>query len=293
MSLSPPRGPGLPLNALRAFEAAARLGGFAAAAEELCVTPGAVAQQVKSLEAMIGAPLFHRLAHGVELTERGAAAAADLSEAFDRLGAAAAALRAGAGPRTVRIVALPAIAQLWLSPRLPGLRKAAPDVIISVSATERAPHMLRESADLAIFFDEAEGAAERVDLGPDVIFPVCAPSVARRLRRPADLAREVLLTDAAWPDDWRLWSAAAEGAPARPPRGPVFSLYSLAVETAESGGGVLMGHAQLLRQRLKSGRLIAPFAERVSTGRRLTISLTSRAAQNPAAARVASILAAG
>ncbi len=291
MSLAPPRPPALPLNALRAFEAAARRGGFAAAAEELCVTPGAVAQQVKALEAAIGAALFERNAKGVRLTKLGAEAAEGFAAAFDALGAAAARLRAEAGPREARIAALPALAQLWLSPRLPAIRAAAPGLSISVTALERAPNLLREPFDLAVFYEPAEGAAETRDLGPDVIFPVCAPSVARRLRRPADLAREALLTDSAWAGDWALWAAAAEGAPARPPAGPVHSLYALALDETAAGGGVLIGHLHLVRRAMKTGRLVAPFPERVALDRRLTISLAPAAGAGPAA-KVAAMLAA-
>ncbi len=291
MSLSPPRGSGLPLTALRAFEAAARLGGFAAAAEELSVSPGAVAQQVKALEAAIGAPLFERRAQGVAPTPLGAEAARGFTAAFDALGAAAARLRAGAGPRAARIAALPALAQLWLSPRLPALRAAMPGIALSVTALERAPNLLREPFDLALFYEPAEGAARSLDLGPDVIFPVAAPSVARRLRRPADLAREALLTDAAWPGDWALWAEIAPGAPRRPPAGPVHSLYALAVEEAASGGGVLIGHSHLVRAAIKAGRLVAPFPERRALPRRLTLSL-SPAAEGGPAARAAAMLAA-
>lgn len=283
----------MPLTALRAFEAAARLGGFKAAADELSVTPGAVAQQIKSLEAAIGAPLFTRLAQGVELTPLGASAAGELGAAFDRLGAAAASLRAGAGPRIVRIAALPSVAQLWLSPRLAGLRKSAPEITVSVAAVERAPNLLRETFDITVFYGEAEGAADVIDLGADVIFPVCAPSISRRLRRPADLAREVFLNDADWADDWALWAASAPSAPRRAPAGPVYTLYALAVEAAESGGGVLIGHSHLVRRHMKTGRLIAPFPERVTTGRRLMLSLARPKTENSAAARIAGMLAAG
>ncbi|WP_340109773.1 LysR substrate-binding domain-containing protein [Pikeienuella sp. HZG-20] len=279
------------MTALRAFEAAARLGGFAAAAGELSVTPGAVAQQIKALEAAIGAKLFTRGARGVALTALGKAAAADLGAAFDRLGSAAAALRAGAGPGAVRIAALPAVAQLWLSPRLAGLRRAAPEITVSVSAVERAPNLLREPFDIALFYEAAAGAGAVRDLGADMIFPVCAPAVARRLRRPADLAGEVLLTDAAWAEDWALWAAAAPEAPRLAPAGPVFSLYALAVEAAESGGGVLIGHGALVRRGMRAGRLVAPFSERAPTGRRLTLSVAPVEAD--AAARIAALLAAG
>lgn len=108
-----------PLNALRAFEASARLGGFKAAAAGLSVTPGAVAQHVKTLESWAGAPLFERMSQGVRLTPLGQAVAEDFSLAFDRLGAAVARLRADARPKQVRLAVLPSIAQLWLARRMP------------------------------------------------------------------------------------------------------------------------------------------------------------------------------
>ena len=112
-----------PLVAMRAFEAAARLGGFKAAAIELSVTPGAIAQHVKTLESWTGSPLFERMTHGVKLTALGESVIADFSEAFDRLGIAIQRLRENAGPEVIRIAVSTDIAQLWLSPRLTELRK--------------------------------------------------------------------------------------------------------------------------------------------------------------------------
>ena len=112
MSVQPPRPKGPPLNALRAFEAAARLGSFARAANELCVTPGAVAQHISSLESWAGAPLFQRRARGVALSPLGRAVAPALGEAFDRLADASHLLRRMAAPAQIRIATLPSIAQL-------------------------------------------------------------------------------------------------------------------------------------------------------------------------------------
>ncbi|CAM5336054.1 hypothetical protein FALB51S_01199 [Frigidibacter albus] len=120
MSVAPrsPKGP--PVTALRAFEAAARLGGFAAAAEELCVTAGAISAHVKALEDDLGAPLFDRQTRGVKLTPLGARVLPDLSAAFDRLGMSVQMLRAEAGPRQVHIATLPAIAQPVAEPAAAG-----------------------------------------------------------------------------------------------------------------------------------------------------------------------------
>lgn len=285
MSLSPPRPRPAPLNALRAFEAAARHGGFAAAAAELCVTPGAVAQQVKALEAELGAPLFRRRAQGVALTPLGAKALAEFSPAFDRLGAAMQAVRAAARPSEARIAALPAIAQLWLSPRLPAIRAAHPEAAISVHALERPPNLTREPYDLAIFLEPAAGAAQ-VLAGPRMMAtPVLAPALASELRTEADLLSLPRLSDAMWAEDWALWSSEAG-----PDRGAVFSLYSLAVEEAVNGAGALIGRSPLTDGRLASGTLIAPFARRVPVGAALTLSLSTSPDDAPLASAIANAL---
>lgn len=276
MSVEPPRPKSPPLNALRAFEAAARHGAFTVAADELCVTPGAVAQQVKNLEDWVGAPLFNRKAQGVVLTPLGAETARDLTLAFDQIGAASQKLRLGGRPTEVRVAALPSIAQLWLSPRLPAIREAAPNIAISVFALETPPNMRRDHFDLGIFYQPSDGAASAIDLGPDEIFPVCAPGAS------ADAPK---LFDAAWADDWTRWSGAAT-----PTNGPVFSLYSLAVAEAAAGAGVLIGHSHLVADHIARGDLIAADERRVKLERSLTISFATKDAV--AAQKVAEMLAA-
>ncbi|MEM7547143.1 MAG: LysR substrate-binding domain-containing protein [Pseudomonadota bacterium] len=290
MALNPPRPPSLPLNALRAFESASRLGGFKAAAEELCVTPGAVAQQIKVLEAAVGAPLFWRSAQGVSLTALGAATAAEFSAAFDLLGVATSRLRSGAAPNVVRITALPSLAQLWLGPRLADLRARLPGVTISVTAAERPPHLLREPFDIALFFEPAAGASAAYNLGEDEIFPVCAPALAKRVHVPADLAGLVLLSDASWASDWDHWAATVPEVPQARPAGPVFSLYALAVSEAVAGAGFLMGHRHLVSDPLKSGALVAPFDDSAMLDRHLMLSVAPTAEQATGAARVAEML---
>jgi LysR family glycine cleavage system transcriptional activator len=285
MSLTPRRPRLVSLNALRAFEAAARLGGFRAAAEELSVTPAAVAQQVKALEDWAGAPLFERQRRGVRLTRLGARTAAALTPGFDAIGAAAGALRAEAAPDALAIAALPSLAGLWLTPRLAGLRAALPGAAISVTAMERPPNLAREPFDLALFYAPAPGAAETVDLGADEIAPVAAPAVAARLRRPADLVGETLLADAHWAEDWPAWLRAA-GAPALSPQS-THSLFALALAEAEAGAGVLIGHRHLTAAAERAGRLVRPFAETLRLDRALTLS---RATEKPAALAAARLL---
>lgn len=266
MPVAPPRPKDLPLTALRAFESAARLGGFAAAAQELGVTPGAITAHVKQLEQTLGAPLFARGPRGVRLTTLGQQVLPAFTQAFDTLGAAVNDLRAAAAPRTVHIATLPAIAQLWLSPRLPALRAAAPDITVSITALEQPPNLKRSPHDLSLFFDNDPDGR----LAADVIFPVCAPALAARLSGPQDIARFPCLSDATWSDDWALWSATLADPPAIP-QGPSFSLYALAVEETVNGAGLLIGHEALVASHLADGRLVAPFPQRLTLQRGLRL----------------------
>ena len=271
MSLSPPR-PVMPsLNALRAFEAAARLGSMVLAASELSVTPGAVAQHVKSLEAWAGQKLFHRRAQGIELTQLGSSVLADFTGAFDQLGEAVQKLRAEAAPQEIRIAALPAIAQLWLSPRLPELRVSMPEVTVSIAALEQPPNLSREPFDLSIFLEPHPVGVGGIRVCDDVILPVCSHSVASRLKRITDLAGAVFLHDTRWEKDWRIWLDEALPDRKFDTTGPQFSLYSLAVEEAKNGAGVLIGHEFLLQEQLKNGELVAPFSRAVEPDQSLVI----------------------
>ncbi|MGR3622603.1 LysR family transcriptional regulator [Pseudophaeobacter sp.] len=267
MAVAPPRPKSIALTALRAFEAAARLGGFSAAAEELGVNPGAISAHIKALEAELGAPLFQRSPKGVVLTALGAQALPGFRQAFDQMGLAVQQLRDAAAPRVVHIATLPAIAQFWLSPRLPQLRAEMPGTEISITALEQPPNLKRTPYDLCLFYDADQGEI----LSRDVIFPVCNPAVAAELHGPQDLSRIACLSDTSWQQDWHDWLSGSAAPQNITPRGPVYSLYALAVEEALNGAGVLIGHEALLASHLQSGRLVAPFSQRVTLPRALRL----------------------
>lgn len=290
MPVAPSRPKGPPLNALRAFEAAARLGGFSAAAEELCVTPAAVAQQVKSLETWAGAALFERRSQGVRLSAIGRAVLADFTHAFDKLGEASQKLRRQATPHQVRIAALPSVAQLWLSRRLPRVRAAMPGLAISVTALETAPNLRREPFDLAIFYETLPTAAGTITVCDDVIYPVCAPAVAAGLSTPADLAAMRFIHDETWKGDWRHWLDAVSPGLSVDTTGPSFSLYALALEEARNEAGILIGHDALVGDLVASGALVAPFGERVRLQRALTMSVAEAGQASPHLRAVINIL---
>lgn len=293
MPVAPPSPRHPPLNALRAFEASARLGGFTAAAQELCVTPGAVAQQVKSLENWAGAALFERYPQGVRLTPLGMSVREHFIAAFDQLGDAVQLLGKRAKPKSVRIAALPSIAQLWLSPRFAAIRAAAPEMMVSVTALESPPNLRREPFDLSIFFRDKPLGADTLELAADIIFPVCAPEIAARLHHPLDLAKENFLHDLSWPEDWSRWIASALPDATLDTRGSVFSLYSLAVEEARNGAGVLMGHQALVAAHLAAGTLVAPFQMCVELPRALSVTLARSAADDPMLGKIIAALTPG
>ena len=273
MPVSPPRPKGPPLNALRAFEAAIRLGGFAQAADELCVTPGAISQHIKALEDWAEAPLFERRSQGVVPTEFGLSLAAPFATAFDSIGQAVRHLRSGAQQQTIHIAALPSVAQLWLSPRLPMIRTALAGHRLSVTALESPPNLQRELFDISIFLDTPTGQPGETILAEDTIFPVCSPEVAARLKSPEDLLNETWLYDAVWADDWDRWLAQAAPGLKKKPNGPHFSLYTIALEETKHSAGILIGHATLVDAALKAGDLVAPFGDRVTTGKALTVTV--------------------
>ncbi len=254
------------LNALRAFEAAARHGGYVAAAQELHVTPAAIGAQVKGLEAWLGRPLFHRRPNGLCLTAEGRAVLPSLTTAFDAVNQAVRVMRSVGRPRSLTLAALPCIAQLWLAPRLPALQ-ATFDLDVAILTRDDPPDYARELVDLGLYVGEAvpAGCTSRV-LARDDLFPVCAPALAAGLRHPRDLAGATLLHDSVWREDWPRWLSAHGAGALRPAREAAFSLYGIALDAALAGHGVLIGHSALVAEPLAAGRLVAPFGDRVVAG---------------------------
>ncbi|MFK7945679.1 MAG: LysR family transcriptional regulator [Paracoccaceae bacterium] len=263
MPLTPPNPQQLPLNALRAFEAAARHGSFQRAAEELSVSAGAIAQQIRKLEDWAAVRLFDRHPHGVTLTPIGEASLPDLVRGFEALGGAARTLRQNALKVPVRIATLPAIAQLWLGPRMSALQHSLPDVELSVHALDTCPRLSLGAFDVALYPQNAlaEPIGHVSVLAQNSLVPVAAPALARTLQAPKDLKSATLIHDTAWKCDWRTWLGRHNVSGPDPVRGPSFSLYSLAVERCVAGDGVLIGHTALLADHLADERLVMLFRE--------------------------------
>jgi LysR family transcriptional regulator, glycine cleavage system transcriptional activator len=244
-----------PLGGLRAFEAAARQASFAAAAAELNVTPGAISQQVKALEAYLGEMLFERRPQSLVLTAAGRLYAAPLSDAFDAIAAATARLARG-GTRTVLTVAMPAVfAAGWLLPRLDRFRAAHPAIELRLRSSHREPEPGTEGVDAAIRHGRAGwGAASCVYLFNDALLPVCSPSYAPARLPP--LAGHTLLAAETAPDVWSEWRDAV-GATDKPERQMVFGDDGLIMQAALNGLGVGLVDRHLAEERLREGRLVA------------------------------------
>src|SRR4051812_22186491 len=241
--------PHLPLNALRAFEASARHLSFTRAGLELFVSQAAISHQIKGLEERLGVALFRRPPRGLALTDEGAALVPVLTEAFDRIGGTLERFADGRFQEVLTIGVVGTFATGWLLPRLPDFAARHPEVDLRLLTNNNRVDLAGEGLDLAIRF--GEGAWHGVDAVPLVeapLTPLCAPPVARRLKAPADLARETLLRSYR-PDEWPRWFAAA-GTPAPQVQGPVFDSSPTMAAAAAGGAGVALLPATMFTREL-------------------------------------------
>jgi LysR family transcriptional regulator of beta-lactamase len=262
--------PYLPLNSLRAFEAAARHQSFTRAAVELCVTPAALGHQVKALEERLGAPLFHRLPRGLALTDEGRSLLPVLRDAFDRVAAALARFDDGRGRELLSVGAVGTFALGWLLPRLAAFEAAHPEVDLRLTTNNNRVDIAEEGLDFAIRFgDGAWHGTEATLLFASPLTILCDAATAARLDAPADLARETLLRSYR-SEEWPAWFEAA-GAEPPPLVGPVFDSAALMVEAALAGRGVALAPARMFE-----GKGARPFDVEVDLGGYWLTRLRSR-----------------
>lgn len=265
----------LPLNALRAFEVSARHLNFTRAAQELHLTPTAVSQHVKNLEARFGVRLFRRLPRGLALTEEGQALLPVLSDSFERIGLRLAGLREARPrePLTLGVVATFAIG--WLLPRLASFQQAHPWVDLRLSTHNNRVDLAAEGLDAAVRFGDGHWhGTEALPLIAAPLAPVCAPALAARIRTPQDLGRETLLRSYR-SEEWPAWFRAAG---LTPPvvRGMVFDASLALAEAAALGAGVALLPVDLFMRDLRSGRLVRLFDVQIESGRYWLTRLGSR-----------------
>ncbi|MEM1344495.1 MAG: transcriptional regulator GcvA [Pseudomonadota bacterium] len=253
-----------PLTALRAFEAAARHLSFAAAADELSVTPAALSFQIKSLEQHLGTPLFVRRNRAVELTEAGRALAPGAASGFETLRQAWQAAQRALQDDRLTVTAGPGFTAKWLAPRLGEFARLCPDIEIRIASTLNLLDFARDGVDVAIRFGQGDDAGLFSEhLSDEWVTPMMRPEIAARLHTPADLLAETLIHDDSMAflkrrPGWADWLTAA-GIAAPLPGGLTFSQADHVIDVAVQGLGVALGRFTMARQALRTGALVAPF----------------------------------
>jgi LysR family glycine cleavage system transcriptional activator len=251
-----------PLNAVRAFEAAARHLSFTKAAEELHVTQAAISHQVKALEEYLGLKLFRRLNRALVLTEEGQTYLPPVKRIFDQLYDATRRLSENEARGRLTVSVLPSLAARWLVPRLGRFRQAHPDIDVRIAPATHLVDFAREDVDVGIRYGRGRYPGLRVDrLMSEDIMPVCSPALLtgpKPLQQPGDLKYYTLLHDEGH-GDWRTWLLAAGVEDVDATRGTVFMDSSMLIEAAATGQGVALARGALAADDLASGRLVRPF----------------------------------
>jgi len=303
MASPPDRFP--PLNALRAFEAAARLLSFKKAAHELHVTPGAVSHQIKLLEEYLGVALFRRLTRALELTAEARAMLPKVQEGLGSLAGAVDRVRARQAAEALTVMAPPNFAARWLVPRLRRFTASHPALELHVASRSGMIDGRENGVDappaeapddtpvVMVRFGDGRYRGAHVDeLFSALYVPVCSPKLLRGehpLRKPADLRFHTLLHDETVVEEgvrpnWHDWLQAVGVQGVDAARGPHFSDASLALEAAIEGMGVTLAMKPLVRSEIEAGRLVVPFAITAPAAFAYYLVTPEASARNPAVA---------
>ncbi|HEY1720333.1 MAG TPA: transcriptional regulator GcvA [Magnetospirillaceae bacterium] len=258
-----------PLNAMRAFEAAARLGSFVRAADELAVTPTAISHQIKGLEDTLGVELFIRLPRGLRLSTAGAAYLPELTKGFDALARAGERLAGDQLSGLLHINTLASFAHCWLVPRIINFQRRYPELNVRVSTAVRHIDFIEEDVDVAIRYGKGVYPGLRsIKIMEEEVCPVAAPSLVNGnppLKEWTDLQYHPLIHDYAADDaepwvSWPVWLRRA-GLDDRIDalRGLAFDNSASLVEAAVRGHGVALGRSALVAEHVREGRLVPLF----------------------------------
>lgn len=263
-----------PLTALRAFEAAARLGSVTRAADELSVTHAAVSHQIRALEEWIGGPLFRRGHRRIVPNEAGASLLPVVTEAFDRVAARAAEVRAQGGRRILTITAAPSVAYRWIVPRLTAFSEHHPEIDVRLEHSTRLVDLARENVDVAIRYGAGPWpglSAHR--LLPGYSKPLAAPALLERhgfgradLPLPPAAIATLPLQHEETRDLWRQWFAAAGVLDADVSSGAVFNESGVLIDLAMAAQGAVLGRIALAEALIDQGLLCVLNEQAADTG---------------------------
>ena len=250
-----------PLNALRAFEAAARHLSFTKAARELHVTQAAISHQIRALEDWLGMPLFKRQNRSLLLTDAGQAYLPAMREAFDRINDATQALHQRDQRGELVVSTFTSFAAKWLLPRLGRFTTAHPEIEVRLAISDEIVDFTTEAVDVGVRYGQGLWKGVQMDrLMTEVVFVVCSPKLLvgeHPLRKPEDLRHHTLLHDDL-PEDWSTWLEAA-GVSVKAKRVLAFNHSEMVLQAAMDGLGIALGRSVLVADDLAAGRLIKPF----------------------------------
>ncbi|GAB7126860.1 transcriptional regulator GcvA [Silvimonas sp. JCM 19000] len=259
-----------PLNALRAFESAARLESFSAAADEMFVTHGAVSKQIRQLEDWLGARLFERAGGRVRLTDAGWRYLVQVQDGLDIISNATAELLQPDQQRRLVINSTPTLAMHWLMPRLKDFRARHPDVELRLMTSDRDIGRVETPFDVAIRRGPADwpGYVAKPFL-QETELPLCSPRLLAQLplARPADLAAHTLLYADTRPTAWQRWLTLAGMPDLKPAATQQFDHFYLTLQAAMEGLGVTLGPLPMMQAEIDAGRLVAPLPGPLATVR--------------------------
>lgn len=254
------------LGPLRVFDAVYRSGGISRGAEALRVTPGAVSQQIKQLEVMLGVLLVQKAGREIELTEAGLILAKSLSDLFDRIEAVLDEVTETGNPKKLRLKVLPTFAIKWLVPRLASFYAAHSDIDIEIATVSKAQELQLDNADFVVRHGTGQWPGLHVDhLFDEVFVPVCSPAMAKTIGVPEDLLEAQLLHSMMRPEGWPTWLGAVGLGATQPTRNVTLANAALCVQAAVNGLGVAMAQRAYVRDDLASGRLVHPLEREVRT----------------------------
>jgi LysR family glycine cleavage system transcriptional activator len=257
------------LRGIQAFEAVARLGTLAAAADFLGITASAVSHRLRGVETELGVDLLLRSPKGLVLTAAGRRYRGAVEEAFSGLAQATSDLLGPDLSRPLTVSLTSEIGLRWLMPRFHRFRQQHPDIDTAILSTYQVVDLKAGEADLALRYGEGDwqdGAVETIL--EFTVSPVCAPAVRDAIAglSPSEAlnSQTLILEDY---DDWDLWLAAAGVDSFDPPRRLRFLDYSMAVTAAIAGQGILLGYFGYIDKELEAGLLVQPFDPQVATGK--------------------------
>ena len=257
-----------PLNALKAFEAAARHLSFTRAADELFVTQAAVSHQIKALEEFLSLKLFIRRNRTLLLTEEGQAYFLELKDIFKNLQDATERLLARGSKGAITVATPPSFASQLLVPRISKFSLAYPDIDVRLKAVDFDEGFLADDIDVAIYYGRGRWSGIQAEkLHTEFLTPLCSPSLfqgSKPLNSLADLKHHVLLHDSSRAI-WKMWLKHFNVFGVNVNQGPVFSHSMMVMQAAALGQGIALGNSVLAKPELDAGRLIMPFEEKLES----------------------------